>query len=350
MEITWIEATKVVVPMRPDTTNSSEFGPRPFQWEPIFVLQVFTDDGIVGLGEVPRNLDRSVVQQGIDALIGKDPLQTNLQEIDSIVGNRAYNGFEMALYDIVGKALGVPVHRLLGGACRDRVLVSYWTGTRTPEDLVRVGQIAVELGFREMKCKCRWGEPYVEQMTAMAKALPDLKLTNDFNTDLRRPIEAVRLARQVEDLGNITVWEDPVPHWDWAWYRHLRDQISIPIAPHLSQPTDVILALKAEALDYANLAGSLSGFVRAAAIADTAGVPCWHGTGLELGITTMAYVHACAVAKGCTLPSDLLGSYLREDDLIVEPILCEDGNVSVLNKPGLGVELDTDALERYTVE
>ena len=112
----------------------------------------------------------------------------------------------------------------------------------------------------------------------------------------------------------------------------------------------LILAIKAAGLDYANLAGSLAGFVRAAAIADAAGIPCWHGSGLELGITTMAYVHACAVAKGCTLPSDLLGSYLREDDLIADPILCEDGHVAVPNEPGLGIELDTDALAKYAVE
>jgi len=350
MRITRIEATQVVVPMRPDTTNSTEFGERPFQWEPIFILQVHTDEGTVGLGETPRNLTRAVVDEAVERLLGKDPFRINLQEIECLKDNRAYNGFETALCDLIGKALGVPVYELLGGAYRDKVLVSYWTGTRTPDDLVRVGKIAWELGFTALKCKCRWGEPYVEQMTAMAEALPEMKLINDFNTDLRRPIEAVRLAEKVADLDNILVWEDPVPHWDWSWYTALRQQLSIPIAPHLGKATDVILGIKAEAMDYVNLGGGLFSFVKAASIAEAAGIPCWHGAGIELGIASMSHLHACAAAKGCILPSDVLGSYLREDDLIAEPIHLEGGYASVPSKPGLGVELDTDALARYRVE
>ena len=69
MKITSIEATPVVVPMRPDTTNSAQFGERPFQWEPIHILQLHTDEGLVGLGETPRNLSRAVVEEGIQALL-----------------------------------------------------------------------------------------------------------------------------------------------------------------------------------------------------------------------------------------------------------------------------------------
>lgn len=81
MKIVEIEATKVVVPMKPDTTNSAQFGERPFQWEPIFILRMHTDEGIVGLGETPRNVPLASVEDGIKVLLDKDPLQIDLQEI-----------------------------------------------------------------------------------------------------------------------------------------------------------------------------------------------------------------------------------------------------------------------------
>ena len=67
---------------------------------------------------------------------------------------------------------------------------------------------------------------------------------------------------------------------------------------------------------------------------------------MDLGIRDMSSVHAAAAA-GCQLPSDIIGNVLREDDLIVEPICIEQGAAIVPDKPGLGVELDREALERY---
>lgn len=359
MRITDVDIARVVVPMRPDTTNGAQFGERPFQLEPIHILQVHTDEGLVGLGETARNLLPETVEAACAPLVGLDPLAVNLQDLAStrvvgetplapLGGSRAYSGIEMALCDLVGKALGVPAYKLLGGTYRDRVAVSYWTGTRTPDDLARIAGLAWEQGFRALKYKCRYGEPHPEQVRAVASQVPGLELVVDFNTDLRRPIEAVRMAERIADCDNILVWEDPIPHWDWNWYAHLRQRVNVPIAAHLGQPTDVIGAIKADAVDYLNLGGGMFEFVRLADIADAAGIPCWHGAGLELGIAGASHLHACAAAQGCTLPSDTLGSVLREDDLVVEGIAVRDGLASVPQGPGLGVELDEEALRRYT--
>ena len=97
-------------------------------------------------------------------------------------------------------------------------------------------------------------------------------------------------------------------------------------------------------------AGGLFSFVRTASIAEAAGIPCWHGGGLELGIAGMSHVHACTAARGCILPSDLVGSFSREDDLIVTPVRFEDGCAMVPQEPGLGVEIDMGALAKYSVE
>jgi muconate cycloisomerase len=68
-----------------------------------------------------------------------------------------------------------------------------------------------------------------------------------------------------------------------------------------------------------------------------------------LGILDMSYVHACAAAKACTMASDIIGNFLREDDLLVSPIRFVDGAAIVPQEPGLGVELDEEAVARYRV-
>jgi muconate cycloisomerase len=134
------------------------------------------------------------------------------------------------------------------------------------------------------------------------------------------------------------------------WYRQLRAATTIPVALHLGDPNAIITAIKAEAVDYLNLGGSMTGFVKNAAIAQAAGIPVWHGSGNDLGIIEMAYLHASAVAPNCVLACDFVGSWTREDDLIVEGLRFEDGYAVVPMKPGLGCELDMKALEKYRVQ
>jgi muconate cycloisomerase len=133
------------------------------------------------------------------------------------------------------------------------------------------------------------------------------------------------------------------------WYVLFRQKTTVPVAMHLGDPRDVIMAIKREAVDYFNLAGPMASFVKVAAIADAAGIPCWHGSGVDLGIRDASYVHACAAARSCTLASDIIGNFLREDDLIVEPLRIERGYAVVPQGPGLGVHLDAAALEHYRV-
>ena len=84
-------------------------------------------------------------------------------------------------------------------------------------------------------------------------------------------------------------------------------------------------------------------------VAEAAGIPTWHGSGVGLGPSEAAYTQICAACKSMTLTSDICGETLRVDDLIVEPLAFADGHVEVPQAPGLGVELDEEALERYRV-
>ncbi|MCL4850456.1 MAG: hypothetical protein KJZ78_03630, partial [Bryobacteraceae bacterium] len=105
-------------------------------------------------------------------------------------------------------------------------------------------------------------------------------------------------------------------------------------------------AIRAEACDVFNLGGTMRDFVRNCYIAELAGIPVWHGSGVELGIRDMSFIHAAAATKSCTVPSDTL-CFLRQSDLLATPFQVKGGYIAVPTTPGLGVELDEAALRKY---
>ena len=356
MKITRIEFWKVVVPMREDTTYSSEYLEKetsPRFWDiPKHIVRLHTDDSnVVGIGETGRGCSTEQVAIACASLEGWRTEEIDLAALP-IARNAAYGAFEMALFDIVGQQLGVTVARLLGAQVRDRVKVDYWTSRRTPEDLARKAREGKDKGFEGIKIKCALEDPNLERLQAVADAVGmDFKVTVDPNCRFYQPAQAIALADALGPLRQIVaVFEDPVPKHDLDWYELLRQKLQVPLALHLSNGRDVLEAIKRRCVDMLNISpGSMVEFVRQCYIAEQAGIPVWHGSGVDLGILDMSYVHACAAAPTCTLPSDIVGNFLREDDLIGEPIRFEEGHALVPHKPGLGVELDEEAVQRYSV-
>jgi muconate cycloisomerase len=348
MKITHVERHKVIVPMKPGTVNSPQWGKAGFDEVPKFIIKIHTDEGIYGIGETYRGVTAEAVDAGSASLIGADPMAMNLNNLP-IPRNGAYDAFEIAIFDLVGKAVGWPVHKLLGGAYRDRVLTDYWCGRKTPEDIARTAKEGWEKGFKGIKMKCALEDPMVERVKAIAQVIPEMKMTIDPNCRFYRPSAALELARELEGY-NVEVFEDPTPKEDLEWYVFMRREMKIPLALHLGSPRSVIDAIQKDCIDCFNLGGGMVEFVRMAYIAEAAGKPVWHGSGVDLGILDMAYVHACAAAKACTMASDIIGNFLREDDLLVEPIRFEDGYAIVPQTPGLGVALDEGAVQRYKVD
>jgi L-alanine-DL-glutamate epimerase-like enolase superfamily enzyme len=151
------------------------------------------------------------------------------------------------------------------------------------------------------------------------------------------------------------VFEDPIPKKGLrddvlAQYRYLREKLPFPVALHLGDAKSVLKAVRADAADYLNLGGTMVDFLKCAAIAQAANIPVWHGSGNDLGIMEMSYLHAASVAPNCVLASDFVGSWTRVDDLLVEGLTFENGFTPVPQSPGLGCELDMDALEKYRVD
>jgi muconate cycloisomerase len=370
MRVTDVDIWTVVVPVIAGRVNSPAFGIPAWPRLPKQIIRLRTDDGVYGLGETGRGCPRNAVEAAAAALVGQDPLALPLQDLPLVQveeqrhGPRAgyegpngpgrtspaYDAFEMAILDLVGRALDAPAHWLLGGAVRDRVLADYWIGQQMPEDAARNARLGAERGFHGIKMKCAIDDPWEERMQAILDAAgPDFKVTIDPNERFYRPVEAIALARRLARYPNIAMYESPVPQHNLEWYRQIRAAIDIPLALHLGDAQSVVQAVAAEACDYYNLGGGMVDFVRTASIVGAAGTLCWHGSGVDLGILEHAMLHAAVCARSCALPSDLVGSWVREDDLIVEPIQFDHGYALVPDAPGLGCELDLEAVERYAV-
>lgn len=369
MKITSVDVWEVVVPARPGMVNSPEFGSAGWDEVTKHVIRLNTDEGLSGVGETYRGVPRGAVEGAIPRVVGLDPIRVPLQYLPldpprpavqhpgrgwevgrGAQSNPAHDAFEMAIFDLAGKALGVPAHFLLGGAYRTRVPADFWIGQQTPADAARNARVGRERGFHGLKMKCTIDDPWEERIQAILDAAgPDFKLTVDPNERFYRPWEFLDLARRLERFPNVALYEDPMPKWNLDWYRQVRGQVKVPIALHLANPHDVANAIKAEACDCVNLGGGMVQFVRNAAMAEAAGMVCWHGSGVDLGVLEHSYLHAAAAARNCVLPSDFVGSWVREDDLIVEPIQLEGGYAVVPDRPGLGCELDVAAVEKYRV-
>lgn len=357
MKITKIETFRVRVPLHPVSWHSANIeGWSGAWWDlPIVLLRMTADSGLSGLGEAPKGVAESTVRQYAPLFTGQDPFDLNWQHlpIGDIWGQAsgAYQAYEMALYDLVGKALELPVCQLLGGAYRDRVRGSLCSGQMWPDDAARRARLAVELGIDVLKMKAAVGDPVVERFSAINKAVGTaVKVTVDAVQRLQHPTHVLGIARGLEPyLDNIECFEDPVARSNLDWYVLLREKLDFPLALHLSSHQDVINAVKREACDYLNLGRSLNSFKQSTAIAGAAGMPVWHGSGVGLGISEASYLHACAAAKAATLSSDIVGELIRVDDLVVRPLEFDDGYFKVPQEPGLGVELDEEALERFGI-
>jgi muconate cycloisomerase len=364
MKIVDVRIHELLVPMKPDTVHSEGVddklcAPDPLSgrsanfWEfPKWIIELVADNGLIGLGEPRRgDLGDALREQG-QALIGKQLVDLPLADLPLPHGEDyesyiIYEAFEMAWYDLLGHHLDVPVWHLLGGKRIDRVPIDYWMGRCTPEATAQRTQIAVDGGFHGVKMKCALGDPIAERVRAVRDVAPGFGVVLDPNERFEDLDGALKVSRDLAGLGEV-IFESPMPQDRLDWYVQLRRQIPQRIALHLTSIHQLLPALKADAADAYNLLGPLRQFVDWATLSRQAGCPTWRGTGMDLGVRDMSSVHAAAAA-GCGLPSDIIGHLLREDDLLVDPIRFDDGALVVPDSPGLGVQLDWEALQRYRV-
>ena len=353
-----VETFKVVVPMKPGTVLSDNYEQVPEirdSWDvfsvPKHIIKLHASGGLVGLGETGRGHLDAPLAENSKFLTGRNILELNLANPTLGLPRAATSdAFEIAIYDLIGKTLGVPVHMLLGGRFQDKVAVTYWTGERNEADLVKIAQKTVEMGYTHLKFKAQFNQQKMDSIVQLVRAVdkvaPRLDLTVDFNSSYPDIASFLPVAKRLEGFN--LKFEDPIPT-RIDWFAELREKMDVPLALTTRNATDTMLAIKHGACDVLNLGFTMREFVKTAFLAEMAGIPIWHGSGIELGIRDMSFIHAAAATRSCTVPSDTV-CFLRQSDLLAKPFAVKDGYIEVPRGPGLGVELDEDAVRRFQVK
>ncbi|NKB69830.1 MAG: hypothetical protein GKR89_22385 [Candidatus Latescibacteria bacterium] len=328
------------------------------------VVEIHTDAGLTGLGEVSSIWDRKGrgACDDIDhllspALIGQDPFRiAHLTALMDQLLHRGYPakaGVEMALYDLLGKTLDTPVYNLLGGRNRDRVQLSHSLSMGEPEQVADQAVQLAAAGYRTLKAKIG-RDPEADRATlaALRQRLPDLTLRVDANMGWPSAKEAVRHIKSLEPF-NLELVEQPLHYADLDGLRVIRQCVDVPIMADESvwTPTDAMACIRAEAVDvfnvYVSEAGGLGPAARVFALAQAARLPCIIGSMPELGIGTAAQAHLAFAVHDLGYASDVNGVVYHSDDIVHQRLRIEDGYLYPPIGPGLGVTLDRDKVETY---
>ena len=330
------------------------------------IVQVHTADGTVGIGEticlwefVEPVLARTIVPLAlgedacnIERLCKKIEGAGYYHHIRALVA--ALAGFEMALWDIVGKQAGMPLYKLWGGAYRNPIPMIAYLQAKDPQQIAAKTEAAIAEGFGTIKVKIGMSpESDLEIVKAARAAAPNAKLRVDVNGAWTIGT-AKRMMRKLEQF-DLEYVEQPLPLSDLNGHAYLRKLFSTPIALDESAYTmqDVLAIIRAEAADVILLdphqAGGLHRCRKAAAIAESAGIPVTFHSGAELGISTAAYLHLAASIPNLMLAVDNQQPNLT-DDIIDNQHQLERGSLPVLDGVGLGVSLNAQKLEKYRAE
>ncbi|MCZ6635916.1 MAG: mandelate racemase/muconate lactonizing enzyme family protein [bacterium] len=348
MKIIQIDTMRVFVPWQdsfkePMVQWRASMDTTPEEEDAYVIVQVHTDEGIVGIGEGGRSIEE--IEKQAQGFVGKNPL-----EMDLFTLRRPW---AHAMLDLAGKALGVPAHRLIGnGKYRDRVPVCYWSPYLPPDETARHAEEGALRGFRVHKIKAR-PQDVVEQVEAMTDvAGEEYRIRIDPNQLFELPATTVQIDDALREFKNVECFEDPVPKARAEWYGLLRKKCRIPIALHSSDTKLILDHVRQDGIDYVNVGGTIGSAVRAAAVAEAAGCLVWlqfEGHGYDIQAAFDAHVGA-AIANA-SLPYDS-APFLREGSITKEGYShsVKDGHFEVPREPGLGVTLDLEACKKYRVE
>jgi len=336
------------------------------------IVQLRLANGVEGVGEAatlggPRWSEESVegIKATIDtylapALMGRpaDLIEAAGVQMDLAAkrNNAAKAAVETALWDALGRTLGLPVTALLGGAVRDRVPV-LWTlasGDPVQEAEEAERKLAARL-HRTFKVKIGAQEPEADmaRMRHLAQALEGrAELIVDANQAWDETVSA-RCLPQLDEMG-VRLVEQPVPAWNLPAMARLRARPGTP--PLLADECvftvhDMLAVAAAGAADAVSLKlvkhGGLLALKRVAAVAEAAGIALYGGCLLESSVGAAAHLQAFATLRELAWGCEHFGPQILVGDLVTEPLRFEDFNVHLPTGPGIGITLDQDRLRAY---
>jgi D-galactarolactone cycloisomerase len=389
IRITKVEAISLFVPIKEKIEapiaipHAAELTDIIFKGYRTTLVRIHTDCGISGVGECIVRLTptatRDIIRDLAPLLIGKNPLDREAlwELLFGAMMNRGHNrgffveavsGIDIALWDLAGKVLGLPLYRLLGG-CHQSRLRTYASSLRFRSFEVVAAQAREwkERGFHAMKIKVGRNpadfEPDLELVRVIRDAVgDDVTLMVDANCAYADDIAtALEVGRKLQDMG-VYWFEEPISPENVDGYRHLADRLDMRIAAGEADFMRFGAAefLRHRAIDVIqpNLArvGGITEARRIAALSHAFHVPYAPHTG-----SCSAVLLAATLRFAAALPNFLIYEYMQSDwsknepnplrhKLLRQPAeVYEDGHMLVDDRPGIGVELDEDVVDKYRI-
>ena len=337
-------------------------------------VKVFTDEGLYGVGEATLEYRETTVVEAIRELsrtfVGRNPHSIEALWHESYrstyfrggpVFQSALSAVEMALWDIKGKALGVPVYQLLGGAVRDSVQCyanGWFAGATTPSEFAEKARETVDAGFTGIKWD-PFGSAYLDlSRRDLSQALECIGAVRDAVGDQADILieghgrfnvaTAVRIARALEPF-DITWFEEPVPPDDLEALREVKDRSPVPIAAgeRLYSRWEAARFLELRCADFiqpdVSHCGGIGELKKIAAMAEAVHRPiCPHNPSGPVANAATLQIAACS-------PNFLVHETMATDvpwrsEICTESVIFQDGRMRIPDLPGLGIDLNEDAI------
>lgn len=366
MKITSVRARPITGTLRQDIAIVSSLGI--VNTGEYVLVEIETDEGHRGLGEATVTAVWSgETQAGTMAviekvlaplLVGADPFDTAFLERKlarfAFANSFARSAVEMALLDLAGRILGVPVHRLLGGCnpAKVDVRLKFVVGAVEPDVAATRARRMTDAGWKAIKVKVgRSAHPNedLDRLRAVREAIgPGVWLSVDANGGLS-VADAVWLSRRLEPL-DVQLFEQPTRRGQHRPMRQVRERTAIPVMADESVFTyeDALEVLREEAADVLSVYPGKHAGIRATQeicrLAEAHGVPCTIGSNLEREVATAAMAHTVAATPNLwceRYPGDLIGPLYFEGTLSTTPLEYRTDRLVVPAGPGLGVDVAT---------
>ena len=331
---------------------------------------IHTDEGVTGIGECFRrqpSITKSVIENVLaPSIIGKDPVQTESRFRDMAQAGNALEiggaiwigiaGLDIAMWDLRGKALGLPIYELLGGKVREQmpVYASSMKRDMTPLEEAKRAVSFVEKGYSAYKLHSAVpgkiddpADQTINTVSEVRKAVgDDIDILVDVN-GAYSVHNSIEIGKQLEELG-VFHFEEPRPHYDLDGLAQVSDALTIPIASgemiySFYEYRDLMLRGRIDIVqpDIVKTPGFTT-LIKIAHMAEAIGVPITcHNT--QPTISTVAHAHFVVATQGVPYKQEYNIEHISirdENPILAEPLNIKDGLMDVPDGPGLGVELD----------
>jgi L-alanine-DL-glutamate epimerase-like enolase superfamily enzyme len=257
-------------------------------------------------------------------------------------------GLQMALFDAVAHTCDVPIHRLLGAQVHDRTPLSWWNIDTYPEDMAAECKEAYRRGYLAYKTKGRpWFDIYDQMDLAVKEVPPEFKIDMDFNDTLLNAERGMQIVKDLAKYPQTEIYESPIPQGDIPGNKAIRNATRVKIAMHYGIPLPKI-AITEAVCDGFVIGHGATQLLHSANVAAMADMPFW----LQLvgtGITAAFSLHFGAVTSHSTWPA-VNCHQLYTHQLLKKPITLQKGFAAIPDGPGLGYDIDWDAVDRFRID